>query len=106
MLVTNDQEELNNTQSELKQELYRAFLLIKDEQEMAKFLQDLCTPQEIRDLAERWRVCQMLAVGDLSYRQINALTGASLATIGRVSRFLKEEHYRGYQLVLNRLAKK
>ncbi|HQS84050.1 MAG: transcriptional regulator [Alphaproteobacteria bacterium 16-39-46] len=68
------------------------------------FLKDLCTPQEIAALAERWRVCKLLNQGDLSYREIHRLTGASLTTIGRVARFLKDEPYHGYQKILNTLA--
>lgn len=85
--------------------LFEALLLIKSTAEMDVFFKDLCTPQEIRALAERWRVCRLLNAGSLSYREINNLTGASLATIGRVARFLKEEPHRGYQLVLKRLIK-
>jgi len=101
-----EQEEVDFLQDSVVQELYQAILLIQDKQEMAQFFKDLCTPQEIRALAERWRVCQLLHTGKLSYREINSLTGASLATIGRVSRFLKEEPHHGYRLVLGRLPKK
>ena len=87
-------------------ELFQALLLIKSAAEMEVFFKDLCTPQEIRALAERWRVCRLLNSGSLSYRDINNLTGASLATIGRVARFLKEEPHHGYQMVLKRLVKK
>lgn len=85
------------------QELYEALLLIKTVSEMNCFLKDLCTPQEIRSLAERWRVCKLLHAGDLSYREISNKTGASLATIGRVARFLKDEPHHGYRLILKRL---
>lgn len=88
------------------QELFEALLLIRTPDEMAKFFKDLCTPQEIRALGERWRVCRLLNAGDLSYREINSKTGASLATIGRVARFLKEEPHHGYRMVLARLNKK
>ena len=97
---------LDGMQDNVIQELYQAFLLIESAPELAKFFKDLCTPQEIRALAERWRVCQLLYADKLSYREINNLTGASLATIGRVARFLKEEPHHGYQLVLERLSKK
>lgn len=87
------------------QELYEALLMLKNAEEMERFLKDLCTPQEIKDIAERWRVCKILDQDQLSYREINALTGASLATIGRVARFLKTEPHQGYQLVLKRMQK-
>jgi TrpR-related protein YerC/YecD len=78
-------------------------LAIKNSDEMARFLKDLCTPQELRALAERWTICKMLAPGDLSHRDINRLTGVSLTTIGRVARFLREEPHHGYQLLLERM---
>lgn len=78
-------------------------MLLKSKDEFHAFLKDLCTPQEINALQERWRVCQLLNLGTLSYREIHGITGASLATIGRVARFLKDEPYQGYKTVLNRL---
>lgn len=88
------------------QELYEALLLLKTSEEMGRFFKDLCTPQEIKALAERWRVCKLLAQGTLSYREISSVTGASLATIGRVARFLNTEPHHGYQLILKRMVKK
>jgi TrpR-related protein YerC/YecD len=88
---------------ETVQELYEALLLIKTPEEMSKFFKDLCTPQEIKALAERWRVCKLLNQKTLSYREISSLTGASLATIGRVARFLTTEPHQGYALILKRL---
>jgi TrpR-related protein YerC/YecD len=87
-------------------DLYEALLLLEDRDEAYKFFKDLCTPQEISALTERWRVCQLLERGDLSYREINKITGASLTTIGRVSRFLKDEPYYGYQTMLKKITKK
>lgn len=83
--------------------LYEALLALKTAQECENFLADLCTPQEVRAVKERWRVAQLLDQGELSYRAIHDITGASLATIGRVARFLKEESYKGYRLILDRL---
>ena len=84
-------------------DLCEAFLLLETKDEAYNFLKDLCTPQEISALTERWRVCQLLERGDLSYRDIHKITGASLTTIGRVCRFLKEETYYGYQTILKKL---
>ncbi len=84
-------------------ELFEALLVLNDEEEYQMFFLDLCTPQEIKALKERWKVCQLLDRGDLSYRDIHELTGASLTTIGRVARFLKEEPYKGYQSTLKKL---
>ena len=84
-------------------ELYEAILLLKTTKELANFFKDICTPQEINAIKERWRVCQLLADGNLSYRDIHAITGASLTTITRVARFLKDEPYEGYKTLLTRL---
>ncbi|WP_424244526.1 TrpR-related protein YerC/YecD [Elusimicrobium posterum] len=82
--------------------LYEALLEIKTIAEAERFLKDLCTPSELRDLNERWQVAQMLSDGN-SYRQINENTGISTTTIGRVSRFLNDEDYKGYKLILERV---
>ena len=82
--------------------LYEALLALKNEKEARAFFKDLCTPQEISSLQERWRICQLLSDGNLSYREIAQLTNASLTTIGRVSRFLKDEDYGGYKTLLKR----
>lgn len=94
-----------NEQDDVIRELFEALLLLKTPEEIGRFFKDLCTPQEIKALAERWRVCKLLNQGTLSYREINSLTGASLATIGRVARFLNTEPHQGYQLILNRMQK-
>lgn len=88
------------------EELCDAILVLETQEETYNFLKDLCTPQEIQTFAERWRVCKLLYQGDLSYRQIHDLTGASLTTIGRVARFLKSESYRGYQKILKKMVQK
>lgn len=80
-----------------------AFLHLETREECARFLADLCTPQEIQALNERWIVCQYLYQGNLSYRDIHALTGVSLTTITRVGRFLNLEPNKGYRSLLDRL---
>ena len=50
----------------LAADLCRALLTPRDEQEMARLLADLCTPAEVRTLAERWHVARLLA-GDRSH---------------------------------------
>lgn len=84
-------------------ELFDAILLIKTRSEAEKFFKDLCTPQEINALRERWRVCQLLETGQFSYREIHAMTGASVTTIGRVARFLNEEPHHGYRNILRKI---
>lgn len=84
-------------------ELARALILVKDAAEMERFLIDLCTPAELRALSERWHVACLLDETTKSYRDINAETGVSTTTIGRVARFLKDEPHQGYRAVLDRL---
>ena len=38
----------------------------------------------------------------MSYREINAQTGVSTTTIGRVARFLRDEPHGGYRAVLEK----
>jgi len=80
-----------------------ALALINDPQDVQMFLNDLCTPQELKNFAERWDVCRLLDSNLYTYRQINELTGISLATITRVARFLKNENNKGYITTLNKL---
>lgn len=83
--------------------LAQAISLISTPSDIEKFLVDLCTPAELRALSERWHVAKLLDAGELSYREINARTGVSTTTIGRVARFLNEEPHQGYRRVLDRM---
>jgi len=93
----------NNIQIDTRKDLAKALTSVKTAEEMERFLVDLCTPAELRALAERWHVAQILDAGEQSYREINALTGVSTTTIGRVARFLKDEPHQGYRTVLDRM---
>lgn len=83
--------------------LYQGVLKLKTADECASFFHDLCTPAELTAMSERFRVAKLLDEQKLSYREIHQQTGVSLATIGRVARFLTQEAYQGYRLVLDRL---
>ena len=85
-----------------RKELAQALQSAKDTAEMELFLVDLCTPAELRALSERWHVAKLLDKGEMSYRDINAQTGVSTTTVGRVARFLNEEPHQGYRAVLDR----
>ena len=82
--------------------LCAAFLTPRDRGEMAALLADLCTPAEVRTLAERWQVARLLDGTDLSYREIHERTGVSTTTIVRVARFLRQEPHQGYRRALDR----
>lgn len=93
----------NDAQIDTRKDLAKALTTVNSAEEMERFLVDLCTPAELRALAERWHVAQILDAGEQSYREINALTGVSTTTIGRVARFLKDEPHQGYRTVLDRM---
>ena len=84
-------------------DLTSALLMLKGRAEVRAFLDDLCTPSEIRAFAERFKVARLLDEGQLSYRDIAMKTGASTTTVTRVARFLREMPHQGYRLVLDRM---
>lgn len=87
----------------LLDELCDALLTPENRDEMRLLLLDLCTPAEIRTLAERWHVARLLDGTDLSYRDIHEGTGVSTTTIVRVGRFLKQEPHKGYRRAIDRI---
>jgi len=88
----------------LNKELYAALLTASNAVEMENLVADLCTPAEVRSLAERWHVARLLDQTPLSYRDIHEATGVSTTTIVRVARFLRHEPHRGYRMAIDRLA--
>lgn len=68
--------------------------------DIQSFLYDVCTPQELAELADRWHVAKILATGKKSYREIALDVGVSVTTVGRVARFLNDEKYGGYRKAL------
>ena len=83
--------------------LYRAVLSLEGPGECQAFFQDLCTVAELRAMAQRLEVAQMLDAG-MIYNDILERTGASSATISRVNRAL-QYGAQGYKAVLPRLKK-
>ncbi len=90
-------------QVRLARQLCDALLTPRDANEMARLLADLCTPAEVRTLAERWHVARLLEEGKLSYREIHDATGVSTTTIVRVARFLRQEPHQAYRMAMSRL---
>ena len=83
-------------------ELAAAMALLRDSDEVLRFLRDLCTVTELRELTARWEVARLLDEGT-SYHEISERTGASSATISRVNQWLRYGRD-GYRLVLDRQA--
>lgn len=81
--------------------LSEAIACLGSTDEIAELLRDLCTRREISEMASRWQIVRLLDQG-LSYRDIAQQTGASTATVTRVSQWL-HHGTGGYQLALDRL---
>ena len=79
-------------------DLAAAVASLRDADEALRFLRDLCTVNELRELAARWEVARLLDDG-VSYHDISERTGASSATISRVNQWLRYGRD-GYRLVL------
>ncbi|MDI3481465.1 MAG: hypothetical protein PWQ97_1120 [Tepidanaerobacteraceae bacterium] len=84
--------------------LFDAVLLLQTREECYRFFEDICTIGEIRSLAQRLQVAEMLKSGH-TYTDIARITGASTATISRVKRYLNYGA-NGYNMILERLEKK
>ncbi|HYM84176.1 MAG TPA: YerC/YecD family TrpR-related protein [Candidatus Dormibacteraeota bacterium] len=80
--------------------LCEALLRLDSVEEAERFLRDLCTLGELRDVAQRWEVATLLDAG-LHYAEISRRTGASTATITRIAAWLHHGEG-GYRLMLDR----
>lgn len=82
-------------------ELCEALLSLETKEECYAFLEDICTIKEALDISQRLSVAKMLKKG-ISYTKITKETGASAATISRVSKCC-EYGAGGYNLVIERV---
>lgn len=87
----------------LVDQLCRALLSLQKVEECYRFLEDLCTINEVKTLASRLEVARLLHAG-MTYDEVGRRTGVSSATISRVRRFL-EYGADGYRIVLRRLTR-
>jgi TrpR-related protein YerC/YecD len=83
--------------------LYKAVLLLKNEDECRRFFRDLLTEVEIKEFTNRWKVAQMLD-NKLPYEKIVKETGMSSTTIARINKWLTKGN-NGYKLMLKRFKK-
>ena len=74
---------------ERKQEsdLFRAVLMLRDEEECRAFFEDICAITELRAIEQRFDVARMLHQQHV-YTEIMEKTNASSATVSRVRRML------------------
>ncbi|HBL40695.1 MAG TPA: DNA-binding transcriptional regulator [Ruminococcaceae bacterium] len=82
-------------------ELCRALLSLKSQEECYAFLEDICTIKETLDISQRLTVAVLLDKGE-SYSAISKETGASTATISRISKCY-EYGTGGYKTIIERL---
>ena len=83
------------------QALFNAILSLDDADEAERFFRDLCTLNELHDMAQRWAVVRMLDSG-MHYAEISRTTGASTATITRIASWLNHGEG-GYRSMLDKL---
>ena len=86
--------------TDASESLIAAFLSLETKEECDAFFDDLLSPAEIRSISQRFEVAQLLDKGE-TYSEIEKKTGASSATIARISRCLT--HGSGYKTVLCRI---
>lgn len=73
--------------NKLTDRFFEAVLSLASVEECYDFFEDVCTVKEIIEISQRLEVARMLSEKK-SYQTINAETGVSSATIGRVNRCL------------------
>ena len=88
----------------INEKLFKAILSLENKEECAAFFDDISTIQELEALAQRLEVACLLNDGK-SYIDINKITGASTATICRVSKCLNYGEG-GYKTAIERLGDK
>lgn len=80
--------------------LYQAILKLKSLDEAKSFFRDLCTREELIEMAKRWEAAKLIDQGQ-PYRKIAEKTGLSTTTVARVSEWLRHGKG-GYKLILDR----
>ena len=78
--------------------LFYAVLKLKCADDARKFFEDVCTIKELEAISQRLEVASLLSLGK-NYQDVSKLTGASTATISRVSKCLNYGAG-GYELVI------
>ena len=80
--------------------LFKAIATLENEEEIKNLFEDICTPKEIKSIAQRFEVARMLSEGAV-YNDIVNATGASTATVSRVNRTMNV----GCKTALERMGK-
>jgi TrpR-related protein YerC/YecD len=80
------------------QDLFKTILTLKNRTEVARFLRDLLTKDELNEFSGRWKAARMLDAR-APYLEIENVTGMSSRTIARISNWLKKGAG-GYRLAM------
>ena len=81
-------------------DLADAVLLLRDRDDVKRFLRDLCTLAELEQLTHRWQIVRLLEQ-KIPYLNIAERIGTSTATVTRVAHWLRHGTG-GYRVVLER----
>ena len=82
-------------------DLAEAILALRSQDEVERFLRDLCTIAELEAMGHRWAVARLVDRG-LPYLEVAQRTHASTTTVTRVAHWLRHGEG-GYRLALDRL---
>ena len=82
-------------------ELFKAILALKTEEDCYRFFEDICTINEIHSISQRLHVAKLL-YEHKTYSEIEEVTKASTATISRINKCLVYGAD-GYQRILERI---
>ncbi len=91
---------MNEIEKKYCEKLYNAVLKLETVEDCRKFFEDVCTIKEVLEMSQRLEVASLLASGK-NYQEVSKTTGASTATISRVSRCLNYGSG-GYLLVVDK----
>lgn len=94
---------LSKLQSPDLDHLFEAILKLQSVEEVYRFMEDLTTIQELKEMGQRFHVASLL-YQKVPYQKIADLTSASTATISRVNKSLLYGA-EGYRLILDRTTK-
>src|SRR5271167_538949 len=81
-------------------ELSEAILALRSQDEVERFLRDLCTIAELEAMGRRWAVARLVDRG-LPYLEVAQKTHASTTTVTRVAHWLRHGEG-GYRSALDR----
>ena len=84
-------------------ELFKAILLLENEEDCYRFFEDICTINEIHSIAQRLQVARLLSENK-TYSEIEGITKASTATISMINKCLVYGSD-GYRRIIEKLDK-